>query len=164
MAIDQKISDYFASHQTLWLNAAFRVLTNLGSGAVWISVYALVLVFLRERFGKLLYTFILAEVIGLAMIVVLRYITRRDRPTKRYKCFFLTPWNKYSFPSHHALRSFLIAVVLGTAHPRLLPLLLFAASVICFTRLYLSKHYLSDVVVGALIGTLLGIQLSKLLF
>lgn len=95
-------------------------------------------------------------------IIILRYITKRKRPVTQYKPFFLAPWNRYSFPSHDALRSFLIAVILGANYSGLLPFLLFMAATIGFTRLYLSKHYLSDVLVGSLIGIVLGMELLKL--
>ncbi|MBW2194639.1 MAG: phosphatase PAP2 family protein [Deltaproteobacteria bacterium] len=132
-----------------------RALTHLGTGAVWITVYAFSLIFLYERFTQLIFTLILAEMTGLLIIVILRYITRRERPARHYKCFFLTPWNRYSFPSHHALRSFMIVVIVGAHFPRLFPFFLFIAVVVSFSRIYLAKHFLSDVLVGALLGILL---------
>lgn len=162
--IDQKSSNYLASLDNPLLKKALGVLTHLGTGAFWIPIYGLSLIFFHNDFAQLISTLILAEVIGLLTIIILRYITKRKRPVAKYKPFFLAPWNRYSFPSHHALRSFLIAVILGTDFPNLLPFLLVMAATIGFTRLYLSKHYLSDVLVGALIGILLGMESPRLLF
>lgn len=159
--IDQKLSNYFASKNNPLLEKTLGLFTNLGSGASWIPIYGLSLIFFYNDLAQLIFTLILAEVIGLLTIIILRYITRRRRPVE-YKPFFLTPWNRYSFSSHHALRSFLIAVIVGTDYPRLLPFLLFMAAIVAFTRLYLSKHYLSDVIVGALIGIVLAMELPKL--
>ena len=155
MEMDRTVSQYFASHNNPWLRAPLRALTHLGTGAVWITVYALFFIFLQNHFTQLILTLILAEVIGLLTIIVLRYMTKRKRPIIHYKYLSLTPWNRYSFPSHHALRSFIIAVILGTYYPWLLPFLLVMAATVSFSRIYLLKHYLSDVLVGALLGILL---------
>jgi len=162
--IDQKLSNYFASSRNPLLKKVLGVLTHLGTGALWITMYGIALIFFHKDFTQLIFTLILAEIIGLLTIIILKYITKRRRPVVKYKPFFLAPWNKYSFPSHHALRSFLIAVILGADYPGLLPFLLFMAATIGFTRLYLSKHYLSDIIIGALIGIFLGMKLPKLLF
>ena len=155
MEMDRIISHYFASHNNPWLRTALGALTHLGSGAVWITVYALLLVLFHDQFSQIILALILAEVIGLLIIITLRYMTKRERPIIHYKYFSLTPWNRYSFPSHHTLRSFIIAVILGTYFSGLLPFLLVMAATVSFSRIYLLKHYLSDVLVGALLGILL---------
>ena len=155
MKMDRKIKEYFASHNNPWLRTALGALTHLGSGAVWITVYALLLVLFHDQFSQLILALILAEVIGLLTIIILRYMTKRKRPIIHYKYFSLTPWNRYSFPSHHALRSFIIAVIVGTDFPGLLLFLLVMAASVSFSRIYLLKHYLSDVLVGVLLGILL---------
>ncbi len=155
MEIDRIISHYFASHNNPWLRAALGALTHLGSGAVWITVYALLLVLFHDHFSQLILALILAEVIGLLTIITLRFMTKRERPIIHYQYFSLTPWNRYSFPSHHALRSFIIAVILGTDFPGLLLFLLVMAATVSFSRIYLLKHYSSDVLVGVLLGILL---------
>jgi len=159
--IDQKLSAYFGSIDKPLLRRAFRLLTHLGTGAFWMTVYALSLIFFHKDFAQLTFTLVVGEIIGLMMIIILRYMTKRRRPDAKYKPFFLAPWNRYSFPSHHALRSFLIAVILGVHYPGLLPFLLFMAATVGFSRLYLSKHYLSDVLVGTFIGIVLGMELLK---
>lgn len=154
-ALDHSVSRYFSLHSDPRLRAALGVVTYLGTGVVCVPLYALFLIIARDRLFQLVSTLVLAEVMGLFFIILLRYGTKRERPSRRYKVFPLTPWNRYSFPSHHALRSFIIAVVIGIDFPWLLPFLLSLASVISFSRIYLSKHYLSDVLVGALLGILL---------
>ena len=154
-ALDHGVSRYFGLHNDPRLRAALGVVTYLGTGMLWVPLYALFLLITRDHLFQLISTLVLAEVMGLFFIIILRYGTKRARPARSYKAFPLTPWNRYSFPSHHALRSFIIAVVIGIAFPWLLPFLLPAASVVSFSRIYLSKHYLSDVLAGALLGILL---------
>jgi membrane-associated phospholipid phosphatase len=57
-----------------------------------------------------------------------------------------------SFPSSHAANAFALACVLARRWRRGLPLFLALALVVAFSRMYLNRHFLSDVVAGALIG------------
>lgn len=63
---------------------------------------------------------------------------------------------EYGFISSHAANFFAIAtasvLVLNKAYLHLKWLLLFVGIIICFSRIYLAVHYLSDVLVGAIIG------------
>ena len=149
---DRKVSGYFAAQDNRWLKGLFRAFSRLGTGAVWISVYALCLIFFPDHAGGLIKTLILAELLGLTVIVILRYLTRRERPSANYRCFYLTPWNRYSFPSHHAFRAFVIAILIGTNHPEFFPALIITAAIVGFSRIYLLKHYLSDVLAGILLA------------
>ncbi len=155
METDRIINQYFSSHNNRWLRSALGTLTHLGTGGVWITIYALFFMFLDDHFTQLLLTLILAEMIGLFTIIMLRYMTKRKRPMIHYKYYFLTPWNRYSFPSHHTLRAFIIAVIVGIDYPEVFPLLLIMAATVSFSRIYLSKHYLSDVLAGAFLGIIL---------
>ena len=57
-----------------------------------------------------------------------------------------------SFPSSHAANAFALAWVLGARWRRGMPLCFALALLVAFSRMYLNRHFLSDVVVGALIG------------
>lgn len=64
----------------------------------------------------------------------------------------------YSFTSSHATNFFAIAVFIGLSlrqfYPKLIYILLSVAILVSFSRLYLGVHYLSDIVVGACVGSL----------
>ena len=60
-----------------------------------------------------------------------------------------------SFPSSHAANAAAIALVLALRWPRLSPAFALLAALVAFSRVYLNRHFLSDVLVGAAIGVAL---------
>ena len=133
----------------------FRGLTHLGDGKVWVGIYAVSFIFFKTRFRHIIFMLIIAEIAGLFIVIMLRYLTRRGRPADDYKAAFYAPWNKYSFPSHHSFRVFMLAGIIGINYTHLMPGLFLLAAGIGFSRIYLSKHYLSDVLAGGLLGIIL---------
>lgn len=158
--IDQKVSSYCNSIDIVWLQVTFGFVTHMGSGKVCLPIYALLLIFFKKQFSGLILSLIIAEISGLLIIILLRYITKRGRPVPHPKVHILSPWNKYSFPSHHALRSFIIATLAGLSYRVWLPVLLFGAMLISFSRIYLLRHYLSDVFIGAFLGACIAISIK----
>lgn len=57
-----------------------------------------------------------------------------------------------SFPSSHAANAFALAWVLSSRWRRGWPAFFGLATLVAFSRMYLNRHYLSDVVAGALLG------------
>jgi len=61
-----------------------------------------------------------------------------------------------SFPSSHAANATALALVLGLRWRWLAPPLWLLAGTVSFSRIYLNRHFLSDVLVGMAIGVGLG--------
>ena len=163
-SIDNTISNFLATSEVnLWLKKVIEIITHLGDGWIWISVYLISFIFLVKHFLDIVFPAVTAEITGLLIIIPIRYGVKRNRPDKTYKTNPYTPWNKYSFPSGHSVRSFILAVVIGNRYSNTLAPLLIAACIISLSRVCLAKHYLSDVLAGASIGSLLGIVFAHLL-
>jgi membrane-associated phospholipid phosphatase len=84
-------------------------------------------------------------------------IVNRTRPANAHptEIFTNSPTNGPSFPSGHATLAFSTASMLAIQYRKwylTVPAYLWAASV-GYSRMYLGKHYPSDVLAGALIGT-----------
>jgi undecaprenyl-diphosphatase len=73
------------------------------------------------------------------------------------------PPDRFSFPSGHAIDAFAFAVSVGLFEPTLMYGLLFCALSVAISRIMLGLHFLSDVVVGSLIGAGLGFACYHLL-
>jgi undecaprenyl-diphosphatase len=68
----------------------------------------------------------------------------------------LLPPDRFSFPSGHSITAFAIAVSLGLFYPAIFPGLLFLAVSVALSRILLGMHFLTDVLAGAALGTVLG--------
>jgi membrane-associated phospholipid phosphatase len=89
----------------------------------------------------------LAALAGTNLLVEgLKRAVGRTRPDGEHK------HSNSSFPSSHAANAFALAWVLGARWRRGLPLYLALALLVAFSRMYLNRHFLSDVVAGAFIG------------
>ncbi len=62
-----------------------------------------------------------------------------------------------ALPSGHASIVFSVATILGYKYPKLRIPLYIGAGLVSFSRIYLGRHYTSDVVTGAAIGTTMGV-------
>jgi undecaprenyl-diphosphatase len=72
--------------------------------------------------------------------------TDRTRPDGEHKR------SNASFPSSHAANAFALATVLARRWRRWAPVFVGVAGIVAFSRVYLNRHYVSDAVVGAVIG------------
>lgn len=156
ITLDGKLNSKLAGFHKPWLKTILTIITQLGSGSFWAAVYACIVILGPGALRPLLTAIIEAELATLVIILFLRYLTRRQRPRPDRGGRALDPWNHYSFPSHHSARMVMLSVVLGAHYAGSLVTMLPAAVLIGFSRLYLEKHYLSDVLAGAAIGGLVG--------
>lgn len=95
-----------------------------------------------------------AALVGVGLFMSLKKLSGRKRPCEiEPHCWAtLLPPDQFSFPSGHTITAFAVAIALGEFYPALLPPLLVCAIVIATSRILLGMHFLSDVVVGALLG------------
>lgn len=142
----------------LWMLSA----TRLGDGWLWLLVAGALAAGGTDEHRVLAGAAVSAGVANVAL-VVLKGRVRRPRPCdfEKPKAFAVQPLlhfpsDRYSFPSGHSLNAFAIVSVLALSFPILAwPLLVLAASVAA-SRVVLGLHFLSDVLVGAVLGGLIG--------
>lgn len=92
-----------------------------------------------------------------ALVMGIKFLVRRRRPEGDWGGIYRNT-DPHSFPSGHAARAFLIAVVAGVLGPLWLGILLWVwAPLVAIARVAMGVHYLSDIVAGALLGVLIGV-------
>jgi len=136
------------------IKSFFKLITFFGS--IYFFILFLILMFFVDKFKIL--SLLLSFVIGLFIVVVIRILYFKERPDKsKTNNLWLRIYNS-SFPSVHAMRAILLAYFLSVLYFNMFLILFWLfALIICYSRIYLKKHYFIDVFVGALIGLLLSI-------
>jgi undecaprenyl-diphosphatase len=101
---------------------------------------------------------VLAAGTGIGMFLSLKRLAGRKRPCHiEPHCWAkLLPPDQFSFPSGHSITAFAVAIPLSLFYPTLMIGLLFCAASIALSRILLGMHFLSDVVVGSVLGASLG--------
>ena len=140
----------------------FKYFTHLGDGAIF-AVVIVVLAFVKFRWA-------LYELFAALMTLLFVFITKQimfkgmPRPTKYFEnteVLHLVEGVKMhamnSFPSGHTITAFAIfmILVLIVKNNYLKTLFVVMAILAGWSRVYLSQHFLGDVLSGALIGTLI---------
>jgi len=109
--------------------------------------------------------------LGLSVIAsfLIKIIVHRQRPYQIGIVSILPLLEKsshfiwdFSFPSFQTMLAFCSIPILSKEFPKFKYVWIILASLIAFSRVYFGLHFLSDVVIGGLIGYLLGIFVLKL--
>jgi undecaprenyl-diphosphatase len=108
------------------------------------------------------------EIVGIsglaALVMSIKFLVRRKRPEGEWGGIYRNT-DPHSFPSGHAARAFLIAVVAAALAPTWLGILLWVwAPLVSIARVAMGVHYVSDVVAGAVLGVvvaLIGLQIYE---
>ncbi|HNN11936.1 MAG TPA: phosphatase PAP2 family protein [Anaerolineales bacterium] len=96
-------------------------------------------------------------ILGLAGVVLaVKFMVKRKRPEGEWGGIYRNT-DPHSFPSGHAARAFLIAVVATVLTPPWVAAILWLwAPLVALARVAMGVHYLSDIIVGAVLGILVG--------
>ncbi len=170
------LQDFIMTEQNilLWIQETLRndvltpiliFITNLGNGgAVWIILSIGLLLPKRTRQIGLLSLCAL----GMAFIidnVLLKNLIARTRPYEVIDGLdrLIAKQKDYSFPSGHTGSAFAAAVVMFLGLPKRYGFITLVLAVLMgFSRLYVGVHYLTDVLCGAVIGTLVAVLVYRI--
>lgn len=151
----------------LWMLAASR----LGDGWLWILTGALLLLGGSSRSHRTLAAAAVAMGIASLALVLLKRSIHRRRPCDygRNPHFDVQPLtffkeDCFSFPSGHTMNAFAVGAVVALSFPLLGPAVLVLAASVAASRVVLGLHFLSDVLVGAVLGLGIGVLVHGLLF
>lgn len=139
------------------------------SGDSWFWAIALIALWARgDSFWK---KWAVLQIVGISLLVALvlsiKFLVRRRRPEGEWGGIYRNT-DPHSFPSGHAARSFLIAVVASGLGPVGVAIALWIwAPLVALARVAMGVHYVSDIVAGAGLGivvALIGLQIYEPLF
>lgn len=136
-----------------------RFLAHLGDGP---NIFTgLILIYLGDWWGQRFYirqaalVTLISVVMTMVVITAIKYLVRRQRPRLPGE-FVVFAYDKYSFPSGHAGRMAVLMTSLSLFFPYLGWLLIPLAFSVAIARIVVGIHYLSDIVVGLLVGIVIG--------
>lgn len=128
------------------------------SGDSWFILIALLIIWLLEKgLWHRMTALMAAGVIVLAVFVlIIKFSIRRRRPEGDWGAVYRNT-DPHSFPSGHAARTAMLAVIALAIGPVWFGLVLCVwAPLVSLARVWMGVHYVSDVVVGILVGILAG--------
>ncbi len=141
-----------------WFRLWMIFATRGGDGWLWYAASALVVVFGGStRYAALTAAWTSCGA-GAILFLVLKKLTGRKRPNALVPHCWATllPPDQFSFPSGHTITAFAFTLAVGSFYPHLMGALLLCAMSVATSRIMLGMHFLSDVVVGAMLGAGLG--------
>ncbi len=169
LEFDQRTSDKLRidrSKKTLWLIAAFFA----HSGDSWWWLLGLFILWILGKAFHIFTSnviefcaFMAAGILSLAILIFsVKLIVKRRRPKGEWGKIYRNT-DPHSFPSGHAARTILIAVIVFSIAPIWIGLLaLLWAFTVSIARVAMRVHYVSDILVGMIIGIFWGIIMLML--
>jgi undecaprenyl-diphosphatase len=126
------------------------------SGDSWFNEITLFILWLftRDQWHQML-AWMAGCIIVLALLVfAVKFLIRRQRPEGDWGAIYRKT-DPHSFPSGHAARTAMLAVIAFAFAPVWLGILFVVwALLVSLARVWMGVHYISDVVAGALLGVL----------
>jgi len=140
-----------------WIRVWMIASTRAGDGWLWYALCAAILLFGGEQRLAAVGSGAMAVASGIAIFLTLKKAAGRRRPCafERHCWATLLPPDQFSFPSGHTITAFAVAISISHFYPDLAVGLIFCALSVAASRILLGMHFLSDVVAGAALGTLL---------
>ncbi len=146
-SLDQRLFDQIHIRwQRDWLDGPMQFCTDAGETEMGIAICAGVGLFGSEKARQSAKLALTADGASAVITYGLKNLVNRDRPEGP------TERSNSSFPSGHATGAFALATVFSHHYPKLSIPLYTAAAGVAVSRIYLGRHYPSDVLAGAIVG------------
>ncbi len=145
-----------ASSQThfFWKLGAFSA--HSGDSWFWLAALGLVWLFIPGEWHRRAAILAVAIVIQAVLVLSIKFSIKRSRPPGEWGAIYRNT-DPHSFPSGHATRAFMLAVMAWGLGPLWFGItVLIWAPLVSLARVYVGVHYFSDVLAGAVLGILIG--------
>lgn len=157
LELDRLVSSQLRiTEQSGLLRSIASVLAHSADSWLWLAGLAVAWFFGPENWRLIELDLAVGILLTAVIVMTIKFSVRRRRPEGEWGQIYRFT-DPHSFPSGHAARSFMLAVVLFGFFPGSPAAFFFVwALLVCLARVAMGVHYFSDVFVGALIGILLG--------
>jgi membrane-associated phospholipid phosphatase len=144
------------------LRSLASILAHSGDSWLWLLGFALLWLLGPPAWRPVVQSLVMAVLLTALLVLIIKFSVRRRRPEGTWGNIYRNT-DPHSFPSGHAVRASMLAV-LSTAllPPWLAAILLVWAPLVALARVAMGVHYLSDVLAGIALGGLLGIGFTWL--
>mgnify|MGYP000229940975 CR=1 FL=1 len=158
---DENIYRWFNRFQSsLVLTRLFKAISHSGDGYLYLAI-AVLAMFIDNANSKLFVaSCALAYLIEVPSFILLKHFFKRNRPYVQLKgsYYAIEPADKFSLPSGHSAAAFLMFNLIAFYYPSFCFIAFIWAVLIGLSRVILGVHYLSDIIAGALLGSLCAIS------
>ncbi len=139
-----------------FLKVSLTIIAHSGDSWFWLAGLAAVWLFSHAAWHARAAFLGVGLFILSAVVLAIKFIFKRPRPQGEWgKIYRVT--DPHSFPSGHAARAAALAVMaLGVGPLWFAIVLIIWAPLVALARVMLGVHYISDVVVGLVVGVFLG--------
>jgi len=158
LEIDARLSDRLrVAEQPGLLRTLAVFFAHSGDSWIWAPALMVLWFFSASMWRRWEAVEVVGIVVLAAIVMAVKFSVRRSRPQGEWGGIYRNS-DPHSFPSGHAARAFLIAVVATGLAPTWLAITLWVwAPLVSLARVAMGVHYLSDVVAGAVLGIIVGI-------
>lgn len=139
------------------LRFSLKFLEITGHGIPWLAVTALYAYSSTGSIQIFNANLFIALIFDLIVVGTLKFLAQRQRPSYNQDDMFATvSVDNYSFPSGHATRAMLLAILFMQfdLQQKVVFLIQIWASILALSRVVLGRHHVFDVVAGIIIGAL----------
>ncbi len=141
------------------LRTSAALLAHSGDSWFWLLGLAVVWLAGNGYWKSRAITLAIGILVTAVVVMATKFIVRRKRPAGDWGSIYRST-DPHSFPSGHAARAVMLAVLAISLGPASLAVVLVLwAPFVCLARVAMGLHYLSDVFAGVLFGLVTGLGL-----
>jgi undecaprenyl-diphosphatase len=140
-----------------WLRSMAAVLAHSGDSWLWLALLFVIWLLGNAFWKQLALILAVAILVTAALVMAVKFTIRRQRPEGEWGQMYRKT-DPHSFPSGHAARAFLLAVLAVGLGPAWFGILIAVwAPLVTLSRVVMGLHYVSDILAGSLVGVVMGL-------
>ena len=156
--LELPICQYFnRANNYKFIRRFFKLVSRLGDGIFWYCAITITVLFHGKEAVPAAAHMLVTATLGVVIYKALKERLVRERPFITHEKITCNTkaLDRYSFPSGHTLHAVCFSTMLMFYYPALFWIVVPFTILVAMSRFILGLHYISDVIVGALIGATL---------